>query len=192
MAVFMCPTLSYLWGFQPPRSRASKDPNTECALGLRTNGMGEDGETPVKTNSTVGHCWHSEASVRAKAQNWCGADLVGSQGFKPDPSTCFWTVVLDRAPESPLDCKEIQPVHPEGNQSWYSLEGLILKVKLQYFATWFEDPTHWKRPWCWERLKAGGEGDDRGCGGWMASLTHWTWVWASFGRWWRTGKPGVL
>ena len=48
------------------------------------------------------------------------------------------------------------------------------------------------RPWCWERLKAGGEGDDRGWDGWMASLTQWTWVWASSGRWWRTGKPGVL
>ena len=58
-------------------------------------------------------------------------------------------------------------------------------------ATWYEEPTHWERPWCWERLKAGGEGDDRGWDGWMASLTQWTWVWISSGRWW-TGKPGVL
>ena len=50
----------------------------------------------------------------------------------------------------------------------------------------------YKRPWCWERLKVGGEGDDRGQDGWMASLTQWTWVWASAGRWWRIGKPGVL
>ena len=49
-----------------------------------------------------------------------------------------------------------------------------------------------KRPWCRERLKAGGEGGDRGWDGWMASLTQWTWVWASSGRLWRTGKPGVL
>ena len=49
-------------------------------------------------------------------------------------------------------------------------------------ATWWEEPTHWKRPWCWERLKAGGEGDDRGWDIWMASLTGWTWVWASSGR----------
>ena len=48
------------------------------------------------------------------------------------------------------------------------------------------------RPWFWERLKAGGEGDNRGWDGWMASLTPWTWVWASSGRWWRTGKPGML
>ena len=59
-------------------------------------------------------------------------------------------------------------------------------------ATWCEELSHWKRPWCWERLKAGGEGDDRGWDVWMASPTQWTWVCASSGSWWRTGKPGVL
>ena len=59
-------------------------------------------------------------------------------------------------------------------------------------ATWYKELTHWKRPWCWERLKAGGEGDDRGWDGWMASPTWWTRVGASFGNWWWTGKPGVL
>ena len=59
-------------------------------------------------------------------------------------------------------------------------------------ATWCEELTHWKRPWCWEGLKAGGEGDDRSWVGWMASLTWWTWVWASSGSWRCTGKPGVL
>ena len=72
----------------------------------------------------------------------------------------------------------------------YSLEGLVLK--LQYFGTWCEEPTRWERPWCWERLKAVGEGDGRGWDGWMASLTRWTWVWVSSGSWWWTGKPGVL
>ena len=57
-------------------------------------------------------------------------------------------------------------------------------------ATWCEELTHWKRPWCWEKLKAGGEGDDRGWDGWMASLTRWTWVWVSSRSWWWTGKPG--
>ena len=47
-------------------------------------------------------------------------------------------------------------------------------------ATWCEEPTHWKRPWCWGRLKAGGEGNSRGWDGWMASLTWWTWVWTNF------------
>ena len=59
-------------------------------------------------------------------------------------------------------------------------------------ATWCEELTQWKRPWCWERLKMGGEGDDRGWDGWMASPTRWTWVWVSSGSWWWTGRPGVL
>ena len=75
----------------------------------------------------------------------------------------------------------------------YSLEGMMLKLKLQYFGhLWCEEPTHLKRPWCRERLKAGGEGDDRRWDGWMASLTWWTWVWVNSRSWWWTGKPGVL
>ena len=74
-----------------------------------------------------------------------------------------WTV---RRSNQPI-LKEINPEN--------SLEGLILNT----LATWCEELTHWKRPWCWERLKAGGEGDDRGWDGWMASLTQCTWVWAN-------------
>ena len=74
----------------------------------------------------------------------------------------------------------------------YSLEGQMLKLKLQYLTTWCEQLTHWKRTWCWERLKAGGEWDNREWGGWITSLTRWTWVWASSRSWWRTGKPGML
>ena len=105
----------------------------------------------------------------------------------------FWTVVLEKTLESFLDCKEIQLVLPKGNQSWIFIgrtdteaEAPILRpldVKSQLI---------WKRPWCWERLKAGGEGDDRGWDGWMASCTRWTWVWASSGRWCQTRKPGLL
>ena len=58
-------------------------------------------------------------------------------------------------------------------------------------ATWCEEQTHWKRPWCWERLRAGGKGDDRGWDGWTASLTQWRRVWANSRRWW-TGKAGML
>jgi len=72
----------------------------------------------------------------------------------------------------------------------YSLEELMLKP--QYFGHLMWRTTHLKRPWCWERLKAGGEGDDRGWDGWMAAPTWWTWVWASSGSWWWTGKPGML
>ena len=72
------------------------------------------------------------------------------------------------------------------------LEGLCWNWSSNPLAAWCEELTHWKRPWCWERLKAGGEGDDRGWDGWMASPTQCTWVWASSGSWWWTGKPGML
>ena len=77
--------------------------------------------------------------------------------------------------------KEISPEYP--------LEGLMLKLKLQYLATWCEELTHLKRPWCWERLKVG-EGDDRGWDSCMASLTQWTWVWVNSRSCWWTGRPG--
>ena len=73
-----------------------------------------------------------------------------------------------------------------------SLEGLMLKLKLQTLATWCKELTHWKSPWCWDGLAAGGEGDNRGWDGWMASPTLWTWVWVDSGNWWWTGRPGVL
>ena len=72
-----------------------------------------------------------------------------------------------------------------------SLEGLMLKLKLRSLATWCEELTHLKRPWCWERLRAG-EGDDRGWDSWMASPTQWTWVWVNSGSWWWTGRSGLL
>ena len=65
--------------------------------------------------------------------------------------------------ESPLDCKEIQLVHPKGDQSWVFTGRTDVEAETPVF--WWEELTHWKRPWCWERLKAGGEGDDRGCDG---------------------------
>ena len=74
----------------------------------------------------------------------------------------------------------------------YSLEGLMLKLKLQYFGHLIEELTHWKRLWCWEGLGAGGKGSDRGQDGCLASLTRWTWVWVNSGSWWWTGRPGML
>ena len=85
---------------------------------------------------------------------------------------------------------EIKPVHPKGGKSWIFTGRTSWSSNT--LATWCKELTHWKRPWCWERLRAGGEGDDRGWDGWMASPTQWTWVWASYGSWWWTGKPGVL
>ena len=73
-----------------------------------------------------------------------------------------------------------------------SLEGLMLKLKLNTLATWWEELTHWKRPWFWERLRAEGEGNNRGWDGWRESLTQRMWVWVNSGSWWWTGRPGVL
>ena len=99
-----------------------------------------------------------------------------------------WRRLL-RVPWTVRRCNQsiLKEISPE-----YSLEGLILKLKLQYFGHLIWRMTHWKRSWRWERLKAGGEGNDRGWDGWMASLTWWTWVWVSSGSWWWTGKPGML
>ena len=92
---------------------------------------------------------------------------------------CFWTVVLEKTLESPLDCKEIQPVHPKADQPWVFIGRTDAEFSWnsETLATSCEELTYWKRSWCWERLKAGGEGDDRGWDGWMASPTQWTWVW---------------
>ena len=73
-----------------------------------------------------------------------------------------------------------------------SLEGMMLKLKANTLATWCEEMTHLKRLWCWERLKAGGEGDDRGWDGWMASPTQWTWVWVDSRSWFWTRRTSML
>ena len=90
------------------------------------------------------------------------------------------------------------PWTPRSNQSILkkisaecSLEWLMLKLKLHTLPTWCEELTHFKGPWCLERLRAG-EGDNRDWDGWMASSTQWTWVWVNSGSWWWTGRPGVL
>ena len=105
---------------------------------------------------------------------------------------CFWTVVLEKTLESPLDFKVIQPVHPKGDQPWV-FTGMT-DVEAETPILWPPDAKSWliwKDP-DWERLRAGGEGDNRGWDGWMASLTQWTWVWVNSGSWWWTVRPGVL
>ena len=105
---------------------------------------------------------------------------------------CSWIVVLEKTLESHLDSKEIKPVHLKGNQSWVFIGRTDAEVET--LILWSLDGKNWLtgKDWCWERLKAGEKGDDRGWGGWMASPTQCTWVWASFGSWWWTGKPGML
>ena len=104
---------------------------------------------------------------------------------------CFWIVVLEKTPESPLDCNEIKPVNRKKNQSWIFIGRTDAEAETPIL--WPRDVKNWlrRRPWCWERLKAG-EGDDRGWDGWMESPTWWTWVRGSSRSWWRTGKPSVL
>ena len=80
--------------------------------------------------------------------------------------------------------KEINPTLHWKNWCWSWSSNTL--------ATWCKKPAHWERPWCWERLRAGGEGDNRGWDGWMASPTQWAWVWASSRSWWWTGRPGML
>ena len=81
----------------------------------------------------------------------------------------------------------LREINPE-----YLLEGLMLKLKLQYFGHWCRELTHWKSPWCWKRLRAEGEEGIRGWDGWMTSPKQWKWIWANLGRWWVMGKPDRL
>ena len=90
----------------------------------------------------------------------CELDYKESWALK---NWCFWTVVLEKTLESPLDCKEIQPVHPNGLSVYW--KDWCWSWNSNTLATWCKELTHLKRPWCWERLKAGGEGDDRGWDG---------------------------
>ena len=99
---------------------------------------------------------------------------------------CCWKRLLIRVPWTARRSNQslLKEISPE-----YSL----LKLKLQYFGHLMRKTDSLEIiPWCWERLKAGGEGADRGWDGWMASPPQWTWVWVGYGSWWWTGKPGVL
>ena len=105
----------------------------------------------------------------------------------------FWTVVLEKTLESPLDYKEIQAVHSEGDQPWDFFGRTDAKAETP--VVWPPHAKSWlsgkdsdaRRGW-----GAGGEGDDRGWDGWMASTTRWTWVWVNSRSWWWTARPGVL
>ena len=125
---------------------------------------------------SIGHGWMWELDCEASwvPKNWC-----------------FWTAVWEKTLESPLDCKKIQPVHPEEDQSWVFIGRTDAKAETPML--WLPHAKSWLigKDWCWEGLRAG-ERDDRGWDGWMASLTRWTWVWINSGSWWWTGRPGVL
>ena len=116
-------------------------------------------------------CWLSSRCI------WMW-ELDHKEGWTPK-NWDFQTVVLEKPLKIPLDCKEIKPVNPIGNQPWVFIGRTDAEAPILWqSALWCEELTHQKRPWCWERLRAGRGGDNRGWGGWMASLTQWTWVWA--------------
>ena len=105
---------------------------------------------------------------------------------------CLWTAVLEKTLKSPLDCKEIQPVHPKGDQSWVFIGNTDVEAETPIL--WPPDAKSWL---IWKDADAGKIEGGRRRGQqrmrcWMASLTQWTWVWVNSGSWWWTGRPGVL
>ena len=121
----------------------------------------------------------------------CGCELDYKESWV-SKNWCFWTVVLEKTLESPLDCKEIQPVHPKGDQSWVFIGRTDVEAETPIL--WPPDVNSWlirKDPDAgkdWGQEEKGTTEDD----GWMASPTQWTWVWVDSGSWWWTGRPGVL
>ena len=97
---------------------------------------------------------------------------------------CFWTLVLEKTFEGPLDCKEMKPVHPKGNQSWIFTGRTDAEAEAQYFGHLMRRTDSLEKTLMLRKMKAGGKGNDRGWDGWMASPTRWTWVWASSRSWW--------
>ena len=138
------------------------DPIDDCLPGSLTPGILQ-ARTLEWVAISFSNAWKWKLKVKSLSRVW----LLATP----------WT----SAYQAPLSRKSVLNIHWK-DWCWSS----------STLTTWCEELTYWKRPWCWERLKAGGEGDNRGWDGWMASLTWWTWVWASTGSCWWTGKPGVL
>ena len=118
-------------------------------------------------------------------------ELDNKESWAPK-NWCFWTVVVEKTLESPLGCKEIQPVHPKGNQSWIFIGRTDAEAATPIL--WPPDVKSWliwKAPDAGKDWGEGEEGDNRGWDGWMASPIQWTWVWVDSRSWWWTGRPGV-
>ena len=124
----------------------------------------------------VNRCPSSQGCGLSSSHVWMW-ELDYKESWAPK-NWCFWTVVLEKTLESPLDWKEIQPVHPKGNQSWVFIGGTDAEAETPilwppHVKSWlFWKDEMMKRPWCWARLRAGREGDDRGWDGWMVSPTR--------------------
>ena len=122
--------------------------------------------------------------------------MYGCESWTVKKAECWKTDAFElwcwRRLESPLDSKEIQPVYPKGNQSWIFIEGLMLKLKLQYFGHLMRRVDSFEKTLMLRKFEGRRRRGDRVWDGWMASLTQWTWVSVNSGSWWWTGRPGVL
>ena len=121
----------------------------------------------LRENLTFLWMWELDYKESSALKNWC-----------------FWTVVLEKTLESPLDCKEIQPAHPKGNQSWIFLEGLMLKLKLQYYGHLMQRTNSFEKMLMLGKIEGGRRRGQQKMRCWMASSTQWAWVWVSSGSWW--------
>ena len=133
------------------------------------------GSSSQRYGSSSSYVWMWELDRKESwaLKNWCFQTGVGEDSWE--------SLGLQGDQTSQSSRKSILNIHWK-DWSWSPIT----------LTTWYKELTHWKIHWCWERLKAEGERDDRGWAGWNASPTQWTWVWASSERWWMTGKPGVL
>ena len=131
-----------------------------------------------------------EAMVFPVVMYWCESWTVRKvESQRMDAFELWYWRRLLRVPWTARKSNQsiLKEIKPE-----YSLEDWYWSWSSNTLATWWEELSHWKRPWCWERLRVGGEGGSREWDGRMASLTQWIWVWASSRSCWWTGKPGVL
>ena len=142
---------------RPPRGR--KAMTNLDSIKKQRHYLANRGPSSQSYGSSSSHVWMWELNYK---ESWA------------PKKWCFWTVVLEKTLESPLDCKETKLVNPKGSQFWMFIGRTDAEAEAPItVATWYEELTHWKRPWCWERLKVGGEGDDRGWGCWTESPTQW-------------------
>ena len=146
--------------------------NLDSILKSRDNTFANKGPSSQGYVFSSGHDYGCESWTIKKAEcqrtDGVGEDSWESLGLQGDPT-------------SPSLRRSILGVHWK-DWCWSS----------NPLATWCQELTHLERSWCWGRLRAGGEGDDRGWDGWMASPTQWTWVWVNSGSWWWTGRPDML
>ena len=160
---------SFEKSYDHPRQHIKKQRHYFANKGLSSQGYG----------FSSGHVWMWELNYKESwaPKNWC-----------------FCTVVLEKTLESPLDCREIQPVHPKGDQSWVFIERTDVEAEWnsQYFGHLMRRADSFVKTLMLERLKAWREVDNRGWDDWMALPTQWAWVWVNSRSWWWTGRPDLL